>query len=132
MTLKTSSTEVIMIAEDQGLCEKLLVKEGDKVQEKLLENCKSYSGFIGLWCGVYVQLSTLGANFLLVAMWGEDAKTRSQSDAMVFSLGWSFFTSCMALVILALLRNMVATILNATSYQEEQSRESKFHTGWEP
>lgn len=81
----------------------------------LIRRFKTYSSLIGGCCGIFVQLSTLGANFLLLAMWGEDAMvTRSPKEAMVFSLAWSFFTSCMALLVLALLRGLIGAVLEVT------------------
>jgi len=124
------------------LSERLLQKE--QRQEKkatimahddyeLISKFKTYSVWIGICCGIFVQLSTLGANFLLVALWGEDAvAARTQKEAMVFSLGWSFFTSCMALVILALLRGLITSLLDsvdilrqniASSNEDEDNKE---------
>ncbi|CAB9497118.1 expressed unknown protein [Seminavis robusta] len=114
--------EINFVGEDQEMYRLLVNKdEGDEVsaQEGLLNRFKSYSILIGACCGIFVQLSTLGANFLLVAMWGDDVLAqRSPEGAMAFSLAWSFFTSCMALLVLALLRGMITTILDANSVMD--------------
>ena len=107
--------------EQEQLREYLLGEREEMAREDLISKFKSYSILIGVCCGVFVQLSTLGANFLLVAMWGDDAvATRNQNEAMVFSLVWSFFTSCMALLILALLRALVNSVLDANTDDDEE------------
>ena len=58
--------------------------------------------------GFFIQFSTLGANFLVIQIWGEDILNKSRNDIVCFSLLWSFFTSAMAIIILAFLRNIVS------------------------
>ena len=66
------------------------------------------STILGFLIGFFIQFSTLGADFLLLTLSGEKITARSKQDVIVFSLLWSFFTSAMAIVILAFLRNMVS------------------------
>jgi hypothetical protein len=74
---------------------------------------------LGLLVGFFIQFSTLGANFLVITLWGEDVISKSKSDIVVFSLLWSFFTSAMAIVILSFLRTLVTITYNAVSAQSE-------------
>jgi hypothetical protein len=62
---------------------------------------------LGLLVGFFIQASTLGANYLVVTVSGEDVMTTSKKDIVLFSLLWSLFTSGLAIVILAFLRNLV-------------------------
>jgi hypothetical protein len=62
---------------------------------------------LGLLVGFFIQASTLGANYLVVTVSGEDVMTTSKKDIVLFSLLWSLFTSFLAIVILAFLRNLV-------------------------
>jgi hypothetical protein len=62
---------------------------------------------LGLLVGFFIQASTLGANYLVVTVSGEDVMTTSKKDIILFSLLWSLFTSFLAIVILAFLRNLV-------------------------
>ena len=88
----------------------------DDAQETLAAAVKFYSLLIGGSCGALLQLSTLGANFLLVSRWGNDhISTGYTKGAMVLSLSWSFFTSCIALLILVLLRRLISTLMDANS-----------------
>jgi hypothetical protein len=86
-------------------------EEAKAAHEALVAKFKLYSLLIGGACGIFVQLSTLGANVLTVSMRRyEDLDTLHPKEAMVFSLTFSFFTSCMALLILALLRGLVGAV----------------------
>ena len=89
-----------------------LISQDEEVGEASLETTKftsfkRSSAILGLLVGFFIQFSTLGANFLVITIWGEDVVTKSKSDIVTFSLLWSFFTSAMAIVILGFLRNLV-------------------------
>jgi hypothetical protein len=91
-----------------------LIAAGDAEEEEVLQvEEKAFSRFkfsallLGLLVGFFIQFSTLGANFLVITLWGEDMVTKSKTDIIIFSLLWSFFTSAMAIVILGFLRNLV-------------------------
>lgn len=74
---------------------------------------------LGLLIGFFIQASTLGANYLVVTVSGENVMTTSKKDIVVFSLLWSLFTSGLAIVILAFLRNLVRATYETDS--EEQN-----------
>lgn len=77
---------------------------------------------LGLLVGFFIQFSTLGANFLVITIWGEDVVTKSKTDIVIFSLLWSFFTSAMAIVILGFLRNLVTITYTAAVSGGSRSR----------
>ena len=56
---------------------------------------KNHSLIIGLLVGFFVQFSTLGANFLVIALWENDLMSRSKTEIVILSLVWSAFTSFM-------------------------------------
>jgi hypothetical protein len=70
---------------------------------------KKYSLLIGLLVGCFILFSTLGANYIAIAVWGDDLVTSSRRDTLIFSLLLSFCISTLALVTLVILRNLVLT-----------------------
>ena len=68
---------------------------------------KTSSLLLGLLVGFFIQFSTLGANYLVVTVWGEDVLNTSKNEIITISILWSLFTSSMAIVILAFLRNVI-------------------------
>lgn len=63
---------------------------------------------MGVLIGFLIQLSTLGANYMVMTMWEGDILNKSKTDITTFAVVWSFFTSAMAIIMLALLRNLVS------------------------
>ena len=97
---------------EESAASPLMGKEATEDTEVALEESrfasfKRSSIVLGLLVGFFIQFSTLGANFLVITIWGEDVVTKTKSDIVTFSLLWSFFTSAMAIVILGFLRNLV-------------------------
>jgi hypothetical protein len=88
-------------------------EEDHRLEEKAFSRFKFSALLLGLLVGFFIQFSTLGANFLVITLWGEDVVTKSKTDIVVFSLLWSFFTSAMAIVILGFLRNLVTITYSA-------------------
>lgn len=76
---------------------------------------KRSSLFLGLMVGFFIQFSTLGANYLVISIWGEEVLSSSKQDIVIFSLLWSFFTSSLAICILAFLRNLVSATYSGES-----------------
>ena len=97
----------------------------DNQHDCLQQKFKTYSLLIGLCCGVFVQLATLGANFLLGALYGDAIANQSDVHAILFSLLWSFFTSILAFIILAFLRALVNSVLDANTPEDEYQDEEK-------
>jgi hypothetical protein len=75
---------------------------------------------IGLLVGFFIQFSSLGASFLLDAVFGEKhAQQISKQDLLIFSLAWSFLFGTMGVMILLLLRELVYMVLQR-QYQKMQ------------
>jgi hypothetical protein len=90
-------------------------EEDHRLEEKAFSRFKFSSLVLGLLVGFFIQFSTLGANFLVITIWGTAVVTKSQTDIVVFSLMWSIFTSSMAIVILGFLRNLVTITYSAVA-----------------
>jgi hypothetical protein len=100
---------------DDAKNEPLLARPQKKTDESsrrlddiLLARFKLSALLMGVLVGFFIQFSTLGANFLVINIWGEDILNKSRNDIVCFSLIWSFFTSAMAILVLAFLRNIVS------------------------
>jgi len=83
-------------------------REEEEQESQQHASVKLSSLLLGVLVGFFIQFSTLGANYLVISIWGEDVMNTSKSEIVVFSLLWSFFTSSMAIVILAFLRNLLS------------------------
>jgi len=80
----------------------------EKEEENQHSNVKTSSLLLGLMVGFFLQISTLGANYLAITLWGKDVMNTSKAaDYYLFSLLWCLFLTCMALAILAFLRNLI-------------------------
>lgn len=106
-----------------------LITKEDSDEELVLHKEQSNSFkrsaiILGLLVGFFIQFSTLGANFLVITIWGDDVVSKSKSDIVTFSLMWSFFTSAMAIVILGFLRNLVTIAFGAVSSPLTDKHES--------
>lgn len=89
---------------------------------------KNSSLCLGLLVGFFIQASTLGANYLVISVSGEDVMTTSKKDIILFSLFWSLFTSALAIIILAFLRNLVrATYETENASRNEQLDDMILH-----
>ena len=109
--------------------EPLLEKSSKQQQQTPLiapaafQQFKNSSLYLGLLVGFFIQASTLGANYLVISVSGEDAMTTSKHNIVLFSLFWSLFTSSLAIIILAFLRNLVrATYETDEDNNEDDSR----------
>lgn len=97
-----------MSATKQASSEPLLATMATPIMEPaLFHRFQRSSLFLGLLVGLFIQASTLGANYLVVSVWGEEVVNTTKQDVIYFSLVWSLFTSALAIVILAFLRNLV-------------------------
>lgn len=109
----------------------LLPVEEDNTQtakntNDLLYLCKLYSVGLGLLVGCFIQFSSLGANFLLTVLFGTPAEV-PKSKIILFSLGWSFFTSSMGILILLLIVRSLVPIAWTTSMTSRQGAELWSH-----
>jgi hypothetical protein len=66
---------------------------------------------IGLLVGFFIQFSSLGASFLLDALYGENhSRVITKKELLSFSLAWSFLFGTMGVMILLLLRELVLMV----------------------
>jgi hypothetical protein len=115
------------IYDNNSAAEPLLQEEGQQhspLNAKLFNSFKTFCLMIGLMVGFFIQCSTLGANFLVITIWGDDIVHKSGQDIIVFSILWSVFTSVMAIVILGFLRNLVTVTYNAVSSEDDRNLEN--------
>ena len=90
--------------------------EAEEQKDRQHASVKLSSLLLGLMVGFFIQFSTLGANYLVITLWGEDVMNTSKSDIILFSLLWSFFTSSMAIVILAFIRNLLSASYTGSDF----------------
>ena len=76
--------------------------------QMLHSHFKVYGTFLGLIIGFYIQMSSLGASFLLDTFTGHVRAADLESEGLVaFSLGWSFLFGTIGVVILLVLRRLL-------------------------
>jgi hypothetical protein len=96
------------------------IAEDDEVQEEErlympeLSRFNSCSLILGLLVGFFIYLSTLGAEFVGVMLWGREILNKSNQELILFSLAWNFITTCIAIVILSSMRRLVTIVFSAT------------------
>jgi hypothetical protein len=85
-----------------------------------LSSFQLYSVMLGLMVGIFIQLSSLGANYLLSEVHGmashnqeTEASALSTQVIVKFSLVWSVLTSILGVSILYLIRELVTTACDA-------------------
>lgn len=106
-------------------------EELDELRESLLktieeeeqegEACRMTNLVNGLLVGCFIQFSSLGANFLLQAIFQNGIKSVSgklSHEVVLFSLGWAVVTSAMGVSVLILMRNILRTVSAATVKME--------------
>jgi hypothetical protein len=85
-------------------------------------------GFLaGVVIGSYIQLSSLGANYLLTELYNDDEKTGYDIDThndhertahvLAFSLLWSMLTSLMGVMVLLILRSLVTMAATGNGFR---------------
>ena len=92
-------------------------KKAKSLDESLFRSFKMSSLCLGVIVGFFIQASTLGANYLVITVWGEDVMHTSKRDIVYFSLIWSLFTSSLAIVILSFLRSLVRSTYETDNEQ---------------
>jgi hypothetical protein len=88
---------------------------------------KRSSLLLGLLVGFFIQFSTLGANYLVISIFGDDVLTSSRSDILLFSFVWSFFTSALAILLLSFLRNIVTSSYATGDHEEDEIDDMVLH-----
>lgn len=85
-------------------------EEDNRIYMPLLGKFKFCSLLLGLLVGFFIYLSTLGAEFVAVMLWGRDILTKTNNELILFSLGWNLITTFIALLILTTLRRMIMAV----------------------
>lgn len=104
-------------------------EDAQQLREHMKDNClqmsRCCSVIIGTIIGVFIQCSTLGANFLLTTIYGKDVYFTNYF--ITVSLGWCLATSIMGVAVLLFLRSLVVTAFYATnsSKADEATLEAK-------
>lgn len=104
---------------DNSLEVPLLDQEGKPSTGDKQRIFRASSLLLGLLIGILIQCSTLGANYIVISLWGEQVLQVSECDVIFYSLLWSFLTSTMAIVILVYLRNFVVASFSDTENIDE-------------
>ena len=77
---------------------------------------------LGFLVGLFIYLSTLGAEFVAVMMWGKGILSKTNHELIMFSLAWNLATTFLALIILTCLRRLVITVFStAVTHRSEQN-----------
>lgn len=79
-----------------------------------LPQFKRCSLILGLLVGFFIYLSTLGAEFVGVMLWGRDILNKSNHELIAFSLLWNFVTTMIAIIILTSMRRLVSIVFVAS------------------
>jgi hypothetical protein len=79
-----------------------------------LGSFKTASLCLAMLVGFFIYLSTLGAEFVAVMLWGREILNKSNHELILFSLIWNFVTTVIAIIILSSMRRMVAIVFMAT------------------
>jgi hypothetical protein len=88
-------------------------EEDHRLEEGVFSRFKFSSLLLGLLVGYFIRFSILGAIFLGIAIFGEDAFTKPETAIDGFRLFWSFFASAITIGILGFLRNLVTFAYSA-------------------
>jgi hypothetical protein len=96
----------------------------DCQQHGPLSQINSSSLCLGVMIGLFIQFSTLGANFLVLSIWGSEIVNKTKTEIVVFSLLWSLCTSGMAVAVLIFLRKLVSTTYSALSGHKSENTDS--------
>jgi hypothetical protein len=74
--------------------------------------------------GCFIYLSTLGAEFLGVMLWGPDIVTKSNQVLIASSLAWNFVTTVVAIVLLKSARQVVKAVFCAAVRTTKRSSDN--------
>ena len=89
--------------------------QDDRLYMPALGHFKFCSLVLGLLVGFFIYLSTLGAEFVGVMLWGREILHKSNHELILFSLLWNFITTMIAIVILSSMRRLVSVVFMAAS-----------------
>jgi uncharacterized membrane protein len=113
-----------------------------QVQSESMHGEFKFKGIcIGLLIGFFIQFSSLGASFLLDALYGgssehhnhDSSNSRlaiSKKELLSFSLAWSFLFGTMGVMILLLLRELVLMVWQQQQQQAKQQQVTVVVVEW--
>ena len=97
----------------------------EEILEECLQNARSGSAAIGFLIGLFIQGSTLGLNFLVASIAGEDDPTLETYVNM--TVLWSVFAASLAVSILFLMRSLMVSAFYSTNDPDSYDIEQKEH-----
>jgi len=97
-----------------------------KLNEGTFGRFKTSSVLLGVIVG-FLNVSILGANFLLGTSSLQRYALKTKRDIFVFSVLWSIFTSAVAISILRFIRTSITVTFHATSKKSEEVLEEMIH-----
>lgn len=119
-----SSSAVVYhpMSDDKGT--QTTIMSSERLYMPALAHFKSCSLILGLLVGFFIYLSTLGAEFVGVMLWGREILNKSNHELIAFSLLWNFITTMVAIVILSSMRRLVSIVfLSTISHKRTNSEE---------
>jgi len=112
------STQTRQNQQQQASPQRLSSKNSDdRLYMPALGHFKACSFMLGLLVGFFIYLSTLGAEFVGVMLWGRAILEKSNHELIAFSLVWNFITTMIAIVILSSMRRLVAVVFMSVATQ---------------
>jgi hypothetical protein len=100
----------------------------DEPQNNEMHRFNRSSLCMGLLTGLFLQMCTLGVNYLLLTAWNMDLLTaRNSKEVIVASLIWSFATASISCAIMSLLRNLVVAPSGCTHIEADNHDEMILH-----
>lgn len=64
---------------------------------------------LGFLIGFFIYLSTLGAEFVGIILWGRSLLTKTQFQLLIFSLVWNTMTTTLAVLVMYMLRTLITS-----------------------
>ncbi|KAL7563965.1 hypothetical protein ACA910_017578 [Epithemia clementina (nom. ined.)] len=108
---------VPLLADDESDTTKIVHQEivcSEERESFLFSSMYNYSLIFGIVVGCFIQSSSLGANYILMILFGRDPREMAshQTEIIILSLLWSFMTSFMGIFMLLILRTLVSSAAN--------------------
>lgn len=103
------------------------IPKNDCYERQLLISIKINSVIVGLLLGLFIQFSTLGANFLVTSYTFNTASQNDDADStefniLAFNMIWSFFASFLGVLFMLIMRCLFSTM-----YQDSASNIRNTH-----
>lgn len=105
-----TTIETAVVYQPMSDSDKSTQTQEDRLYMPALRSFKNCSLVLGLLVGFFIYLSTLGAEFVGVMLWGREILNKSNRELIAFSLLWNFITTMVAIVILSSMRQLVSIV----------------------